>query len=94
MKKEPTEIRGVRMREQSEDLFSIFSDVANSTGGTINTTQNPVAAFKNAAEATESYYLLYYSPEKYVKNGKFKNIDISVKGKKYKILHRSGYFAN
>jgi len=49
---------------------------------------------KKAADASENYYLLYYSPKNYVANGKFKEIKIKVKGQRYKISHRAGYIAD
>jgi len=91
--KNPKEISGVYMREQSEDVFSAFSEVAEATGGIVDNSQNLLFGFKKAAEISESYYLLYYSPKNYVKDGKFKSIKIKVKNKDYKINYRQGYFA-
>jgi VWFA-related protein len=82
------------MREHSEDIFRIFSYIANATGGIVENSQNPAAAFKKAAEAANSYYLLYYSPENYVNDGKFKRIEVKIKGENYRIIHRLGYYAN
>ena len=93
MNKEPENITGLNMREQSEDMFSIFSEVAQATGGIVDTSQNPAYAFKNASDISESYYLLFYSPENYRRDGKFKNIEVKVKNKDYKIIYRRGYFA-
>jgi hypothetical protein len=50
--------------------------------------------FKSAVEASENYYLLYYSPGSYKADGQFKEIKVKVKGKDYRIFHRAGYFAN
>lgn len=92
--KEPEKVSGVHMREQSEDTFRTFSEVAQATGGYVESSQNPVAAFKNASKITESYYLLYYSPDNYKKDGKFRKIEVKVKNKSYRISHRQGYFAD
>lgn len=94
MNKEPENVSGVYMREQSEDLFKIYSQVAQATGGVVDSSQNPAAGFKNAAASCQSYYLLYYSPKNYVQNGSFKKIEIRIKGQNYKIAHRLGYYAN
>jgi len=51
-------------------------------------------AFKRAIEASEQYYLLYYMPKNYRKDGKFKKIKVRVKNKKFSVSHRAGYFAN
>ena len=93
MHKEPENVSGIRMTEQSEDIFETFSQVAEATGGIIDSSQNPAASFKNGTKISESYYILYYSPEKYIKDGKYKSIEVKVKNKDYKITHRQGYFA-
>ncbi len=93
MDKNQENISGVYMREQSEDVFDIFSEMANATGGTVDTSQNPAAGFINTAGKFESNYLLYYSPENYREDGQFKTIQLKVKDKNYKINHRIGYYA-
>ncbi|MFA9452513.1 MAG: hypothetical protein ACERK6_01250 [Candidatus Aminicenantaceae bacterium] len=45
-------------------------------------------------QAIEAVYLLYYTPKDYASDGKFRNIRVEVKGKKYKVLHRAGYLAD
>jgi len=94
MNKQPENVSGVAMREQSEDVFKAFSQVAQATGGIVDSSQNPAAGFKHAIESSEAYYLLYYSPENYKKDGQFKNITLKVKNQNYGVLHRLGYFAN
>jgi hypothetical protein len=86
-------IPGVTMEEHSEDIFSAFREMAEATGGFISSSYNPVSAFKEALDAAEHYYLLYYSPKDYSEEGEFKNIEVRVKNKGFKILHRTGYFA-
>lgn len=87
-------ISGIFMREQSEDVFKVFSQVASSSGGIVDTSQNPAAAFAHASALTDRSYLLYYSPRAYVRDGGFRNIMVRVKGREYRILHRQGYYAN
>lgn len=94
MNKEPENVAGVLMREQSEDIFKAFSQVAKATGGIVETSQNPADGFKNAIESSEAYYLLYYSPENYRPDKQFKNIIVRVKNQDYSVFHRLGYFAN
>ncbi len=94
MHKDPERALGISMREQSEDAFNAFSRVAESSGGIVDSSQNPAAAFKNALDNSQSYYLLYYSPSDYKKDGKFKSIEVKVKDKGFKIAHRLGYFTN
>jgi hypothetical protein len=94
MNKDPEDISGVSMKEQSEDIFRAFSQVARATGGIVDSSQNPATGFKNAIESAEAYYLLYYSPENYQKDNRFKSITVKVKNLNYSVLHRQGYFAN
>ena len=87
-------ISGVFMQEQSDDIFSAFRDMAEACGGFVGTSANPAYSFKQAVEASENYYLLYYSPKNYKKDNAFKRIEVKVKNKDYKVKHRIGYFAD
>ncbi len=94
--KPPEIITGVRMEEHSEDIVTPFKEMANATGGFAESSSNPTYLFQKALEASESYYLLYYSPKNYNLDKKFREIKVTMKNKegKYKIVHRAGYFAN
>jgi len=85
---------GMVMREQSEDIFSAFSEMAQATGGLINSSANAVYAFEQAVDASENYYLIYYSPRNYKTDGEFNSIKVVVKNSNYRISHRAGYIAN
>jgi hypothetical protein len=85
---------GIRMEEESDDIYGAFKEMAQATGGFVDSSANPGYLLQQAVNAAESYYLLYYSPKEYVVDGKFKNIKVEVKGSKYKIAHRAGYFAD
>ncbi len=85
---------GIQFVEHSEDIYASFKEMAKATGGTTESSANPGFLFKRAVESSESYYLLYYSPAKYLSEGKFKKITVRVKGKNYRVTHRAGYFAN
>jgi hypothetical protein len=90
----PVAEEGVHMVEHSEDIFSAFREMAMATGGLVLSSRNPAFAFQQALDASENYYLLYYRPKDYVVDGKFKEIEVRVKNKKYKVIHRAGYFSN
>ena len=90
----PVAVEGVRMEEHSEDIFSAFREMALATGGLVISSRNPAYAFQQALDASENYYLLYYRPKDYVVDGKFKEIEVRVKKKNYKVVHRAGYFSN
>ncbi len=85
---------GIYMREQSEDYFKAFTEIAKATGGIVHSSQNPSAAFMKALDTTENYYLLYYSPTNYKADGSYKNIEVKVKNKDLKVTYRQGYYAN
>lgn len=84
---------GVTMREQSEDVFRIFNQIVKVTGGSTDTSQNPVAGLKKIADHAGKYYLLAYTPSSPQKDGSFRTISIRVKDKDYSVSHRLGYFA-
>lgn len=94
MHKEPENVSGIQMVEQSEDIFEIFSQIAEATGGVVDSSQNPAAAFKNGIEIAENCYLLYYYPANYKRDRKYRNIEVKIKNKDYRIVHRQGYFAD
>jgi hypothetical protein len=87
-------IPGIRMQEHSEDMFASFYEMAKASGGLVESSSNPDFLFKSALNASENYYLLYYSPKNYNWDGKFRNIKVRVNGKSLKVVHRLGYFAN
>ena len=88
------EVNGLETKDVSPSIYNIFNDMARATGGVSEASGNPFAAFQKAATATENYYLLYYVPESYQADGKFKEIQVRVKGKRFRVTNRGGYFAN
>ena len=84
---------GMRMQDMSMDIFKIFKDIAEATGGLSDSSANVASLLKRAVDASENYYLLYYVPKDYIKDGKFRKIEVKVKDKKYKVTHRAGYIA-
>jgi hypothetical protein len=89
----PELIAGVRLEEQSDDVYATFKAIARASGGFIENSANPAYLMKNAVEASENYYLIYYSPQKFVKDGSFKEIKVKVKNHDYRVVYRLGYFA-
>jgi hypothetical protein len=85
---------GLQTKDLSASIFSSLREMARATGGVSEASGNPFAAFRKAVTATENYYLLYYVPENYQADGKFKQIKIVVKGKQFRVTNRAGYFAN
>lgn len=87
-------VQGVYFQERSEDIFGAFREMSAATGGFVDSSANPASSFKRAVDASEKYYLLYYSPLEYKKDGRFKEIKVRVKNKNFKVLHRMGYFSD
>jgi hypothetical protein len=94
MARTPERFGGITMREQSEDVFKIFSGVAAATGGTSASTQNPLAEIRDALKASEDYYLLSYAPASATEKGAFRTIKVRIKDKDYTVLNRQGYIAD
>jgi hypothetical protein len=92
--KPPDNTYGVHFDEHSEDIFSAFSEMANSTGGFTESSFNPEFLMRKAVDASENYYLLYYSPKEYKPDGEFRVITVNVKKPGHQVSHRAGYFAN
>lgn len=87
-------VYGVTMQEQSEDVFSAFSEMARATGGFIDSSAVADTLFQKALDASENYYLVYYTPSDYKKDGGFREIEVKVKNKNLRVIHRAGYYAN
>lgn len=90
----PEHIPGIYFHEQSEDIYSTFREISRATGGYMESSANPDTLFKRSVEASENYYLLYYSPLNYKISNKFMKIKVRVKNKDYRVIHRLGYFAD
>jgi VWFA-related protein len=90
----PKRVPGVVYHEQSEDIFSTFKEMARATGGFVESSANASFLMKSAVESSENYYLLYYTPRSYNKDGKFRKIVVKVKDKDCRVTHRLGYYGN
>jgi hypothetical protein len=93
MEQKSQRVFGTTMREQSEDTYPGFVEVARATGGTADSSQNPAASFKIAADASNEYYLLTYIPEVFVPDGGFRTIQVRVGPPDCQVLSRLGYYA-
>ncbi len=84
---------GIRTEEQVDDIFSAFNEIARASGGFVDSSANPAALMKRAVEASETYYLLYYSPSNKTRDGRFREIKVQVNLPGVHVVHRQGYFA-
>ena len=85
---------GATTSDWSMHTFGALFEVAKATGGLTDSSANPAASFQKASDASENYYLLYYTPKDFTADGKFRKIKVRVRGKNYKVTHRAGYFAD
>jgi hypothetical protein len=93
MEKKSQRVFGAKMQEQSEDIFPMFVKIAEATGGTHETSQNPDATFKRAADASNQYYLLSYVPDASTPDGGFRSIEVKVGRPGCAVVNRLGYYA-
>lgn len=84
---------GLKMVEQSADVFSAFREVAAATGGITDSSANVTASFSRAVDASENYYLIYYKPRDYKADGTFHQLQVRVTSGNYRVAHRAGYIA-
>jgi hypothetical protein len=93
MEKKNQRVFGATMREQSEDTFPGFVEIALATGGTTDSSSNPAAAFKRAADASEEYYMLSYVPANAVPDEGFRTVTVKVTRPAVKVSNPLGYYA-
>jgi VWFA-related protein len=82
-----------QVAEHSEDVFNSFDEIAKATGGATSSSTNPEYLMRQASQAAENYYLLYYSPKDKSTDGKFRTVTVRVKTGNYRLTHLAGYFA-
>jgi len=92
MEKKSQRVFGATMREQSEDVFPGFVQIAKATGGTAESSQNPSTTFKRAADASNDYYILSYVPDAAAPPGVFRTIEVRVDRPGCEVVNRLGYF--
>ncbi|MFC2158788.1 hypothetical protein ACFLT9_13225 [Acidobacteriota bacterium] len=89
----PRNTYGVTMMEHSEDVYSVFKEMAQATGGFSDTSARADILFQKALTASENYYLLYYTPSEYKEDGEFNRIEVRLKNNDLRVVHRLGYFS-
>lgn len=87
------DLAGVRTDEQVDDIFSAFNEIAKASGGFVDSSSNPASLLMRALEASETYYLLYYTPTNKNRDGRFREIKVKINLPGARVVHRQGYFA-
>ena len=93
MEKKTQRVFGATMREQSEDTYPGFVEIAKASGGTAESSQNPATTFKRAADASNDYYVLTYVPDAVSPPGVFRSIEVRVGRPGCQVANRLGYYA-
>lgn len=93
MEKKNQRVFGATMREQSEDTFPVFVEIARATGGTVDSASNPAAGFKLAAAASSDYYVLSYVPENAARDGAFRTVTVTTARDASQVSNPLGYYA-
>jgi hypothetical protein len=93
MEKKSQRVFGATMREQSEDTYPGFVEIAKASGGTAESSQNPAVTFKRAADASNDYYVLTYVPDAVSPPGVFRSIEVRVGRPGCQVANRLGYYA-
>lgn len=86
------QIPGLDMRDESGKMFESLKEIAATTGGLVDSSDNPGLLFQKRVEVLDNYYLLYYSPKDYKADGSFRSIEVKVKNRDYSVSYRKGYF--
>jgi hypothetical protein len=93
VEKKSQRVFGATMREQSEDTYPGFVEIAHATGGTADSSLNPSTAFKNAADTSRDYYVLSLAPGAGPADGGFRSFDVRVVREGCRVSYPLGYFA-
>ncbi len=86
-------IPGLEMRDESGKMFESLKEIAATTGGWVDSSDNPGLFFQKRVDVLDNYYLLYYSPKDYKADGSFRSIEVKVKKRDYSVSYRKGYFS-
>jgi hypothetical protein len=90
----PQDIALDQAKESSWDVFETFAALSKNTGGLATTSSNLAYLMDRAADASEKYYLIYYSPTNTASDQKFRTIRVKTKSGNYQVRHLSGYIAD
>lgn len=81
------------MKDNSQDVYSMFSKLADISGGVVETTARAEAALERVCGFCDQYYVVdFYSPAS-LAGGTFRTIDIEIKDRKLKTYYPKGYLA-
>jgi hypothetical protein len=92
LNRQPKSVAGLIMTEQSEDMYKLFTEITRTTGGFLETADNPTASLRKTAQLGSQTYYLSFLPQA-TADGSYRTITVRVKDKPFTVAHRQGYYA-
>lgn len=92
LEKIPEKFGGIVMREQSEDVFRLFSALTEATGGEILTGNRLIPLFERIFTINDCYYLLFFNNPQSGEPGRFFRVNIKSLKPHLRVLHPLGFF--
>lgn len=92
LEKVPEKFGGIVMREQSEDVFRLFSALTGATGGEMVTGNRLMPLFDRILMTNDCYYLLFFTGPEAEEIGHFFRMNIKSVMPHLRVLHPAGFF--
>lgn len=73
------------------DFYGRLEAISSLSGASFRRDLTALELLKEAVGRLDQYYLVYYTPSYYAGDGKFKSIEVRVKDRQYRLVHRAGY---
>lgn len=73
------------------DFYGRLEAISSLSGASFPRDLTALELLKEAVGRLDQYYLVYYTPSYYAGDGKFKSIEVRVKDRQYRLVHRAGY---
>ncbi len=73
------------------DFYGRLEAISSLSGASFRRDLTAHELLKEAQGRLDQYYLVYYTPSYYASDGKFKSIEMRVKDRQYRLVHRAGY---
>jgi len=73
------------------DFYGRLEAISSLSGASFRRDLTAHEMLEEALGRLDQYYLVYYTPSYYAGDGKFKSIEMRVKNRQYRLVHRAGY---
>lgn len=82
-----TDIEARKLKE----FYGRLEAISSLSGASFRRDLTPHELLRESVGRLDQYYLVYYTPSYYAGDGKFKSIEVKVKDRQYRMVHRGGY---